>query len=120
MLWKVRNWYKTCENLVHIASTIGELQHTKYLKTGVSRYFQIGDKPSFPRLDHMYILSCHAQSHVDIILLAIVVSLYSCCMIVELVYCHVHYWLCGKCYVISIRKRVGIVELGAVEGWIAR
>ena len=28
----VRNWCKTCENLVHIASTIGELQHTKYLK----------------------------------------------------------------------------------------
>ena len=42
------------------------------------------------------ILSCHAWSHVDIILLAIMVSLYSCCMIVELVYCNVHYWLCGK------------------------
>ena len=28
----VRNWCKTCENLVHIASTIGGLLHTKYLK----------------------------------------------------------------------------------------
>ena len=31
-VWKVKNWCKTCENLVHIASTIDELQHTTYLK----------------------------------------------------------------------------------------
>jgi len=45
----------------------------------------------------------------------IMVSLCSCCMIV--VYCHVHYWLHGKCYVISIRKIVGNIVLGVVEGW---
>ena len=36
------------------------------------------------------------------------------------VYCHVHYWLSGKCYVTSIRKTVGNILLSAVEGWIAR
>ena len=30
------NWYKLCENLVHVASTIGELQHTE---CGISQYF---------------------------------------------------------------------------------
>ena len=43
---------------------------------------------------YIILLSCHARSHVHIISFAIMVSLCSCCMIV--MYCHVHYWLCGK------------------------
>ena len=31
ILWKERNWCETCNNLVHIALTIGELHHTEYL-----------------------------------------------------------------------------------------
>ena len=30
-----KNWCKACEYLVHIASTIGELQHTGYCKLAV-------------------------------------------------------------------------------------
>jgi len=59
-------------------------------------------------------LLCHAWS---IISFTIMISLCSCCMIV--VYCYIYYWLHGKCYVISIRKKGNIV-LGTVEGWIAR
>ena len=33
---------------------------------------------------------------------------------------YMHYWLYGKCFVISIRKIVGNIMLGVVEGWIAR
>ena len=55
MLWKVRNWCKTCENLIHIASNIGELQHTKYLKLAFLDTFKyVGDKTGFPRLGHIY------------------------------------------------------------------
>ena len=46
---------KMCENLVHIASTIGELQHTKYLKPAfLDTPLIIGNKTGFPRLGNIY------------------------------------------------------------------
>ena len=44
---------KTCENLVHVATTIGKLLYnTLILKTGISRYF---DKTGFPRDSHILV-----------------------------------------------------------------
>ena len=66
-----------------------------------------------------YIVYCHvmhARSHVHIISFAIMVSLCSCYMIVELVCVTYTTGFVEKFYVISIRKRVGNVELGVVEG----
>ena len=37
-----------CGNLVHIASTIGELQHTKYLKPAFLDTFKYAIRPVFP------------------------------------------------------------------------
>ena len=37
---KVRNWYKTCENLVHVTSTIGKLQHIGNLKLAILDTFK--------------------------------------------------------------------------------
>ena len=54
MLWKVRNWCKTCENLVHTASTIGELQ---YLKPAFLDTFKLGVKTGFPILGHIHCMN---------------------------------------------------------------
>ena len=45
MAWKVINCWKTCENLVRIATTIGKLN----FKTGVSWYFWMNNETGFPR-----------------------------------------------------------------------
>ena len=37
------------ENLIHVASTDIELQHTKHFKMALLKTVLIGDKPGFPR-----------------------------------------------------------------------
>ena len=56
-----------CENVVLIASTIGELymQHTKYLKPAfldTFTYTSVGDKTGFPRLGQLLLwMDCLEQ-----------------------------------------------------------
>ena len=47
MTRKVRN-YKTCENLVCVATTIGQLQHSEYLKPVFLDTFKWAIRPVFP------------------------------------------------------------------------
>ena len=44
----VRNCCKTCENLVCVATTIDQLQHTEYLKPTFLDTFKWAIKPVFP------------------------------------------------------------------------
>ena len=49
MIRKVRNCCETCENLVCVATTIGQLQHTEYLKpTFLDDTFKWAIRPVFP------------------------------------------------------------------------
>ena len=48
MIRKVRNCCKTCENLVCIATTIGQLQHFQYLKPTFLDTFKSAIRPVFP------------------------------------------------------------------------
>ena len=48
MIRKVRNCCETCENLVCVATTIGQLQHTEYLKPTFLETFKWAIRPVFP------------------------------------------------------------------------
>ena len=48
MIRKVRNCCETCENLVCVATTIGQLQHTEYLKPTFLDTFKWAIRPIFP------------------------------------------------------------------------
>ena len=48
MIRKVRNCCETCENLVCVATTIGQLQHTEYLKPTFLDTFKWAIRPVFP------------------------------------------------------------------------
>ena len=48
MIRKVRNCCKTCENLVCIATTIDQLQHSEYLKPMFLNTFKWAIRPVFP------------------------------------------------------------------------
>ena len=48
MIRKVRNCCETCENLVRVAATIGQLQHTEYLKPTFLDTFKWAIRPVFP------------------------------------------------------------------------
>ena len=48
MTRKVRNCCETCENLVCVATTIGQLQHTEYLKPTFLDTFKWAIRPVFP------------------------------------------------------------------------
>ena len=48
MFRKVRNCCETCENLVCVATTIGQLQHTEYLKPTFLDTFKWAMRPVFP------------------------------------------------------------------------
>ena len=48
MIRKVINWCETCENLVRVATTIGQLQHTEYLKPTFLDTFKWAIRPVFP------------------------------------------------------------------------
>ena len=48
MIWRVINCCKTCENLVRVATTIGKLQHSEYLKPTFLDTFKWVIRPVFP------------------------------------------------------------------------
>ena len=48
MIRKVRNCCETCENLVCVATTIGQLQHKEYLKPTFLDTFKWAIRPVFP------------------------------------------------------------------------
>ena len=75
MLWTVWNWHKTCENLVHLAPTIGELQHTKYLKSTLSILFK--NMLVFPKIrSHMSIVCENILQNTDQFFMRIVQKVY--------------------------------------------
>ena len=54
MIRKVRNCCKTCENLVCVATTIGQLQHTEYLKPTFLDTFKWAIRLVFPETVTIY------------------------------------------------------------------
>ena len=48
MIRKVRNCCETCENLVCVATTIGQLQHSEYVKPTFLDTFKWAIRPVFP------------------------------------------------------------------------
>ena len=48
MIWKVRNCCKMCENLVCVATTTGQLQHSEYLKLTFLDTFKWAMRSVFP------------------------------------------------------------------------
>ena len=57
MIRKVRNCCETCENLVCVATTIGQLQHTEYLKPTFLDTFKWAIRPRFSQRQSHIILS---------------------------------------------------------------
>ena len=58
MIRKVRNCCETCENLVCVATTIGQLQHTEYLKPTFLDTFEWAIRPVFPETV-TYVINMH-------------------------------------------------------------
>ena len=56
MIRKVRNCCETCENLVCVATTIGQLQHTEYLKPTFLDTFKWAIRPVFPETVTLYVV----------------------------------------------------------------
>ena len=61
MIRKVRNCCETCENLVCVATTIGQLQHTEYLKPTFLDTFKWAIRPVFPETVTYNQLPSHIQ-----------------------------------------------------------
>jgi len=49
-----------CENLVHIATTIGKLQHLEYLKPPFLDIREWAIRPAFPRDSHIFAFFCNS------------------------------------------------------------
>ena len=57
MIRKVRNCCETCENLVSVATTIGQLHHTEYLKPTFLDTFKWAIRLVFPETVTYYLCS---------------------------------------------------------------
>ena len=62
MIRKVRNCCETCENLVCVATTIGQLQHTEDLKPMFLDTFKWAIRPVFPEtVTYIYIFKFYSS-----------------------------------------------------------
>ena len=70
MIREVRNCCKTCENLVCVATTIGQLQHSEYLKPTFLDTFRWAIRLVFPEIVtfSMYTITGPVVcSHIDLL-----------------------------------------------------